>query len=63
MPCSKSDDLVISERHLGLVPSNEFASGRAHIDRMAKIIRDQVDLQTLRALAPARRCRRPWSCT
>ena len=46
----RSDDLVISERHLGLVPSNEFASGRAHIDRMAKIIRDQVDLQTLRAL-------------
>ena len=46
----RSDDLVINERHLGLVPSNEFASGRAHIDRMAQIIREQVDLQTLRAL-------------
>jgi cobyrinic acid a,c-diamide synthase len=47
----RSDDLVISERHLGLVPSNELSGGRVHIDRMARLIRDAVDLTTLRTLA------------
>jgi len=47
----RSDELVISERHLGLVPSNELSGGQAHIDRMAGLIRDAVDLAELRTLA------------
>ncbi|MGB5255516.1 MAG: cobyrinate a,c-diamide synthase [Sedimenticolaceae bacterium] len=47
----RSDELVINERHLGLVPSTEVGSSQAHIERMAKQIRDQVDLQALRDLA------------
>ncbi|MDJ0738146.1 MAG: cobyrinate a,c-diamide synthase [Gammaproteobacteria bacterium] len=46
-----NDALRISERHLGLVPSNELGGGRAQIDRMAALIRDQVDLERLGALA------------
>lgn len=47
----RTDDLVISERHLGLVPSNELGNSHAHIERMAARIRDQVDLEALRRLA------------
>lgn len=47
----RTDELVISERHLGLVPSNELESSQAHISRMAQIIRDQVDLNAVRTLA------------
>jgi cobyrinic acid a,c-diamide synthase len=47
----RSDELVINERHLGLVPSTELGSSRAHIERMAKQIRDQVDLEAIRNLA------------
>ncbi len=47
----RSDELVINERHLGLVPSNELQSSQAHIGRMAQIIRDQVDLDAVRGLA------------
>jgi cobyrinic acid a,c-diamide synthase len=49
----RADELVISERHLGLVPSNELGGSRAHIKRMAQLIRDQVDLDVLRSLAAA----------
>ena len=47
----RCDELVISERHLGLVPSNELGSSQAHIARMAQLIRDQVDLGLVRDLA------------
>ncbi len=47
----RCDELVISERHLGLVPSNELGSSQAHIARMAQLIRDQVDLDLVRAFA------------
>ena len=47
----RSDELVIDERHLGLVPSNELDEGRAHIQRMSRLIRDQVDLDVLRDLS------------
>jgi len=46
----RSDELVINERHLGLVPSTEVGSSQAHIERMAKQIRDQVDLEAIRNL-------------
>ena len=45
----RSDALLINERHLGLVPSNERGDSEAHIERMAQVIRDQVDLDTLLA--------------
>ncbi|MCW9078153.1 MAG: cobyrinate a,c-diamide synthase [Gammaproteobacteria bacterium] len=47
----RCDDLVINERHLGLVPSNELGSSQAHIKRMAELIRGQVDLDAVQALA------------
>lgn len=47
----KNDDLVIDERHLGLVPSNEMGGSQAHIVRMARLIREQVDLDALQVLA------------
>jgi len=47
----RCEELVISERHLGLVPSNEIGSSQAHIERMAHLIRDQVDLDLMRELA------------
>ncbi len=47
----RSDELLINERHLGLVPSNELQSSQTHIGRMAQIIRDQVDLDAVRGLA------------
>jgi cobyrinic acid a,c-diamide synthase len=47
----RSEELVINERHLGLVPSNELGGGQAHIERMARLIRDAVDLGELRTLA------------
>jgi cobyrinic acid a,c-diamide synthase len=47
----KNEDLVISERHLGLVPSNEMGGSSAHIEQMSRLIRDQVDLAALRTLA------------
>ncbi len=47
----RSEELVIDERHLGLVPSNELGGSRDHIDLMARLIRDQVDLAAFQALA------------
>ena len=52
----RCDELVINERHLGLIPSNELGGSQVHIERMAGLIREQVDLdklQTLAATAPA----------
>ena len=47
----RSDELQINERHLGLVPSNEFGGSQARIERMAQLVREQVDLDALRAMA------------
>jgi cobyrinic acid a,c-diamide synthase len=47
----RTDELLISERHLGLVPSNELGGSQAHIQRMAQLISDQVDLGALTTLA------------
>ena len=41
----------ISERHLGLVPSNEAQGARATVARLADAIAEQVDLETLSGLA------------
>jgi cobyrinic acid a,c-diamide synthase len=47
----RCDELVINERHLGLVPSNELGDSRVHVERMAGLIREQVDLGAVQALA------------
>jgi len=47
----RCDELVINERHLGLVPSNEIGGSKAHIERMAELIGGQVDLDALQGLA------------
>jgi cobyrinic acid a,c-diamide synthase len=47
----RSEELRIDERHLGLVPSNELGGSRAQIQRMAALIRDQVDVEAIRELA------------
>jgi len=44
-------DMHISERHLGLVPSNEAAESDAKIDLMAARLSDQVDLEHLLKVA------------
>jgi cobyrinic acid a,c-diamide synthase len=36
--------LAIEERHLGLMPSNEQANATEHIERLGKIVSEQVDL-------------------
>lgn len=47
----RNPELRIDERHLGLVPSNEASGARELIDRIAALIRDQVDLSRLREIA------------
>ncbi len=47
----RAEEMVITERHLGLVPSNEAGGSQAQIARMAALVRDQVDLEAVRALA------------
>jgi cobyrinic acid a,c-diamide synthase len=45
--------MMIVERHLGLVPSNEAAAARARVDEIAALIAAQVDLDRLLAVARA----------
>lgn len=44
-------DMHISERHLGLVPSNEVSRSQAQIERMGELITQQVDLDALLEIA------------
>ncbi len=44
-------DMHIAERHLGLVPSNELAQSQSRIERMGRIVADEVDLDALLAVA------------
>ena len=46
----RSKELIIDERHLGLVPANEVAKSQAFIQTAAKHIADQVDLDRLKLL-------------
>jgi len=47
----RSDDMHISERHLGLVPSNEADASSLQIRRMGSLVADQVDLHALSNIA------------
>ena len=44
-------DLVIDERHLGLIPSNESRQSERRITGIRRRVADQVDLEALRTLA------------
>ncbi len=46
-----SADLLIRERHIGLVPSNEADEARAKIDLLARSISEQVDLERVMEIA------------
>jgi cobyrinic acid a,c-diamide synthase len=43
--------MTIVERHLGLVPSNEAAAAREHVDEVAALVAAQVDLDQVLAVA------------
>jgi len=40
----RSNELIINERHLGLIPANESNKSQLFIDKVARQITDQVDL-------------------
>jgi cobyrinic acid a,c-diamide synthase len=44
-------ELMIEERHLGLVPSNEAGEANAQIQRLGRAVAEQVDLDKIRAVA------------
>jgi cobyrinic acid a,c-diamide synthase len=46
-------ELAITERHLGLIPSNEDHEAQQQIQRIGKLIAEQVDLQQLQDIAAA----------
>ncbi len=48
---SRNPDLEITERHLGLIPSNENQHADAYIKAISQQIKDQVDLDALRKIA------------
>ncbi|MBL4614889.1 MAG: cobyrinate a,c-diamide synthase [Magnetovibrio sp.] len=43
--------LGVDERHIGLIPSNEFPAARARIETLAEQITEQVDLDRIEAIA------------
>ncbi len=47
----RDSQLVITERHLGLIPSNEDKQAQTKIDQIAEIIRPQVDIEQLIEIA------------
>jgi cobyrinic acid a,c-diamide synthase len=47
----RDDRLIIVERHLGLMPSNEATEAKARIDAIGSLIADSVDLDRLLAIA------------
>lgn len=47
----RDEHLVITERHLGLMPSNEDSQAQNKINQIADIIRDQIDIDHLITIA------------
>ncbi len=46
----RTKELIIDERHLGLMPANETPESQVFINRAAKYIADQVDLEKIKGL-------------
>ena len=53
----KNPELLLLERHLGLIPSNELASAQDHISNVGRIIAEQVDLDNIRELSQTAKTR------
>ncbi|CAC9632879.1 cobyrinate a,c-diamide synthase [bacterium endosymbiont of Bathymodiolus sp. 5 South] len=51
----RSKELVIDERHLGLMPANESTQSQRFINSAARMIADQVDLDKILSLASAKK--------
>lgn len=49
----KNEELLLLERHLGLIPSNELNSSDQHIQTVGRIIAEQVDLERLQEISSA----------
>lgn len=47
----RNDAIGIVERHLGLMPSNETDEAEAWIERVSRVVADQVDLERLLTIA------------
>jgi len=47
----RNPKLGVDERHIGLVPSNEFPAARARVETLAEQIAEQVDLDKIEAIA------------
>jgi len=47
----RTKDLIIDERHLGLMPANESPQSQTFVDRAGRHIADQVDLDKILSLA------------
>jgi cobyrinic acid a,c-diamide synthase len=47
----RSTELQIDERHLGLIPSNEQSGAAEMVDRIARVVARQVDLERLLTIA------------
>ena len=48
---SRNTDLEITERHLGLIPSNESRHANEYITGISQLISEQVDLEALHTIA------------
>ena len=46
----KSKDLMIDERHLGLMPANESPHSEVVINKVANIVKQQVDLDAIKSI-------------
>ena len=48
---SRNTGLEITERHLGLIPSNESRHANEYINGISQLISEQVDLEALHTIA------------
>ncbi len=56
---ARGGELSISERHLGLMPSNETQTAEATIERIRRAVADQIDLARFQEIAAGAPMRRP----
>ena len=47
----RNPDIAMTERHLGLIPSNEITGAKSHIELIGKIIADEVDIDKVLQVA------------
>ncbi|MCK4939859.1 MAG: cobyrinate a,c-diamide synthase [Rhodospirillaceae bacterium] len=47
----RNPDIAMTERHLGLIPSNEIAEAKSHIELIGKTIAEEVDIDKVLQIA------------